>query len=141
MVVESQPLAGRSSYYTSPHPEQYIFKHSEEKVYALGAQTSLLGLPVNDKKVYQDEMGIGEGDRIFLFTDGIIETMNSSKEEYGPARVKEFLLKHSKISADAFNKKLLEELDGFKCENFKDDICMLDILLKEHAHLFTWHKQ
>ena len=122
------------------HPSQYVYGKEKEKVYELSSQTTLLGLPVEDNKVYQDEMEIYTGDKILLFTDGVIETVDNSNEEYGANGVKRFLKKNYELKGDNFNEALLDDLDAYKDGKFKDDICILSIDVKYHQSLFKLKK-
>ena len=58
-------------------------------------------------------------------------------EEYGEARVKDFLDKNYALGVEEFNRKLLEDLDAFKEDNFKDDICLMNIEVKSHQSLYS----
>lgn len=120
------------------HPPQYVYGEKDKKVHSLGAQTSLLGLPMDDDEVYQEEMTLTPGDRILLYTDGVTETFDSSRDEYGYERLEKFIKKHHTLGVGKFNERLLKDLDEFKCEPFKDDICILDMIVKGHKSLFSW---
>ena len=119
------------------HLPQYVYSEPQGKIYSMPAQTSLLGLPIEDNKVYQDRIDMDTGDRILLFTDGITETTDKDKEEFGQDRVAAFLEENHSMGCDLFNSRLLEELEKFKEGNFKDDICMLGIDIKCHESLLS----
>jgi serine phosphatase RsbU (regulator of sigma subunit) len=54
------------------------------------------------------EIPLGAGDRILLYTDGILEAMNVAREEFGKLRVKRFLAASSKSAAHLADGLLLE---------------------------------
>src|SRR6201995_3052138 len=56
------------------------------------------------------EIPFRPGDRLFLYTDGAFEAMNSSNEEYGKVRVEEFLKSHLTMSPDALSTAFLADL-------------------------------
>jgi sigma-B regulation protein RsbU (phosphoserine phosphatase) len=56
------------------------------------------------------EIPFRPGDRLFLYTDGAFEAMNTSNEEYGKARVEEFLKSHLTMSPDALSTAFLADL-------------------------------
>ena len=120
------------------HPPQYLYSEKDKNIQSLIAQTSLLGVPLDNDKVYQSETTLGAGDRMLLYTDGITETFNSEGDEYGYERLKKFIKEHHALGANKFNDKLLKDLEEFKSGNFKDDICMLDVVIKGHKSLFHW---
>jgi serine phosphatase RsbU (regulator of sigma subunit) len=122
------------------HPPQYLYDVSENSIRSLPAQTGMLGLPLEDSDVYQDETHVDVGDRIFMYTDGVTEAMNPEGEEYGDKRVETLLMARHTLKVSEFNVKLMEELDAFKGPGeFKDDICVLDIAIKGHSGFLGWH--
>ncbi len=63
---------------------------------------------------------------ILLFTDGLTELQNEKGEFFGQKLEDEFILKNYKLSASAFNKKIMEELELFKGKaSFTDDFTVL----------------
>ena len=122
------------------HPPQYVYQEKEKSIKALPAQTGMLGLPTDDEDIYQDEVNVEVGGRIFLYTDGVTETVDSKGEEYGAGGLEEFIKKNHALSAAKFNEKLMEDLNSFKADSFKDDICLLDIGIKAKSSLMHWPK-
>ena len=68
-----------------------------------------------------------ESDALILsFTDGLIELQDDRNEFFGDARVSKFVKENSDQDPDAFNNKLLEEIDEFRGkQEFNDDIAIL----------------
>jgi hypothetical protein len=120
------------------HPSQYLCAGNDGSVRDMPAQTGLLGLPMEDPGTYQNEMDIGTGDRILLFTDGILETTGANALEYGGERIKAFLKKNRALHPGEFNHRILEDLDAFKEGPFKDDICLMTLEVKAHKGMFHW---
>jgi len=56
------------------------------------------------------EMPLTPGDRYLLYTDGVSEAMNGSREEFGKARLLEFLEVHEDSAADKFSEELMTRL-------------------------------
>jgi phosphoserine phosphatase RsbU/P len=56
------------------------------------------------------EIPFRPGDRLFLYTDGAFEAMNTANEEYGKGRVEEFLKSHLRMSPDALSTAFLDDL-------------------------------
>src|SRR5229473_3197843 len=54
------------------------------------------------------EIPLGAGDRILLYTDGILESMNAAREEFGKSRLKKFLAASSKSAVHLADVLLLE---------------------------------
>jgi len=118
------------------HPDQYIYDSKHATVKELKSQTSLLGVPLDDDKEYQESLEIAPEDVVLLFTDGVTETVNGEAEEFGPSRVVEFIKKNHTQKPENINKALVEDLNNFKLGDFKDDVCILTIKVKEkHSFL------
>ena len=128
----------RLLYSSYGHPTQYLYSEKEARLHKLSCQTSLLGLPSNDDDVYQDEIEIAAEDKVLLFTDGVIETVNAEDEEYGNKRVEKFIKKNHALEKDDFNKELIKEVNAFKEGKFKDDICIMSIGIKAQPSFFPW---
>lgn len=73
----------------------------------------------------------GPGDRILLYTDGVLEARNPSAEQFGHERLDGFLKQNSALTGDAFTDKLLEALWKWSQlamgESQSDDITLLTI--------------
>lgn len=61
------------------------------------------GLPLgmlNQQEYLEDTVNIKSGDCLFIYSDGITESMNSEEEEFGEQRLQELLLKGRHLSDD-----------------------------------------
>lgn len=112
------------------HPPQYLYREDGNKVERLKAQTSLLGIPLDDDGVYEKEVKVGKGDRLLLFTDGVTEATNEQDIQYGDKRLEDLVLRNRGVPAEDFNRELLEDLGRFCSNKLKDDIFVLDITIK-----------
>ena len=76
------------------------------------------------------------GDRVVLYTDGILEASNLSGEMYGGDRFKRFLELNSSRGADEFSDALLDELSLWsrqpRGQGQQDDITFLAVDFKNH---------
>jgi sigma-B regulation protein RsbU (phosphoserine phosphatase) len=80
------------------------------------------------EKVEVKSVLIDQGDSLFLYTDGVIESTNEKGEFYGKDRVKIFLEKAKGMPSKYFMKSFLQELKHFsKNTSQYDDITMLFI--------------
>jgi phosphoserine phosphatase RsbU/P len=63
------------------------------------------------KAVYSAlEVPFRKGDWVILYTDGIPEMMNASEEQFGQARLEQYLKAHATTAVSAFNEGLLRHL-------------------------------
>jgi serine phosphatase RsbU (regulator of sigma subunit) len=73
-----------------------------------------------------------KGDRVIIFTDGIIEAMKSDVKEYddfyGKKRLYEYIEKNYKLDRENFTHSLYEDIFSFsKRDSFSDDVALIII--------------
>lgn len=76
-----------------------------------------------DLDYVERELDIIEGDKILLYTDGLLETANQDGEFFGEERLLEWV-KNNK-GEKAFVKELLKHLDSYRYLEQKDDVAIL----------------
>jgi len=76
------------------------------------------------------EIPLDAGDRVLLFTDGILEAMNSAREEFGKSRLKKFLAASSSSASHLADALLLElrRWSGAEAQRAHDDDITLLVL-------------
>jgi len=112
------------------HPPQCIYQVSDGKIKHLGPHATLLGLSLERGKDHQSQLKFQKGDKILLFTDGLIETKNSSDQEYGRENLMKFIKDNLSFNADSFNQKLIKNLKAYSSDNLSDDVFLLNIHIK-----------
>ena len=71
---------------------------------------------------------LGYGDRLILFTDGIILTGNFDKEEYSQERFNKSIIDNRELDTDAFTDALIRDLNNYKGSSEpSDDISLIII--------------
>jgi len=80
-----------------------------------------------DPYIKSSELAVESGDSVILYTDGVTETFNSSREIFGLERLVEFFENSGTINRDSIEKHLPQVLANWRGEAFQsDDItCML----------------
>jgi sigma-B regulation protein RsbU (phosphoserine phosphatase) len=72
-----------------------------------------------------------KNDIFFLYSDGLTETMNMSRNEFGVEKLKEIIINNSSESSDEIKNKLLEEVIKFRgYAEVHDDITFIVIKAK-----------
>ncbi|TGK82169.1 serine/threonine protein phosphatase [Leptospira noumeaensis] len=105
-------------YASAGHPDQIHQRIHDIKL--LPRTGKIIGLM--DHTQYRIiEHQIEEGDRIFLFTDGIFEQFNEEKELFGEDRLYDILKENLKMSLDHTMAKVLTELASFTEGDVKQD--------------------
>jgi serine phosphatase RsbU (regulator of sigma subunit) len=120
-------------YANANHPPLLFWRKTERKIYEFQQTGVLLG-QFPDAQYASTQHHLEPGDRIVLYTDGIIETTNASGEFFGSDRLKTFIEAHGHLSADDFADTLLEHLSIWSGKRFgeaaDDDLTLLVIDVK-----------
>jgi sigma-B regulation protein RsbU (phosphoserine phosphatase) len=90
------------------HPPLFLASRSSG-VRQIEENGLMLGL-FPEAKYSATEIPLSPGDRCLLYTDGILEAMDSSQQEFGKARLQQSLEAHSDLSAAQFTSALLGEI-------------------------------
>jgi phosphoserine phosphatase RsbU/P len=85
-----------------------------------------LGMFEDLPKVVDGEQRVDPGSVIVCFTDGLVETENAAKEEYGTERLEKLILTFFKDSIVDLNDVILQSLSEYKGdEPYHDDLAIL----------------
>ena len=110
-------------YSNAGHPPPIVL-HSSGDIMHLSRGGLLIG--VDPEASYEpDKVHLEKGDKVFLFTDGIIEARNFAEKEFGEERLIELFKKHSNKPENDFRKIVLETINRFGNGNIEDDITLL----------------
>ena len=101
--------AGTLHYASAGHPPLILHRKLQNKIHEFGASGTILG-PFPDAEYTCSTMHMESGDRLILYTDGIVETTNASGDSFGDGPFKGFIETHAHLSAGVFADALLEHL-------------------------------
>ncbi len=104
-------------YSNAGHCRMYLLRKNTGKLEELGGDGFIVGVSTEMGSLYEDRKAeIYSGDRIILFTDGIIEAKNSKNEQYESKRLVDTILQYASSGVN-------ELLDGVKSdlEQFRGD--------------------
>jgi serine phosphatase RsbU (regulator of sigma subunit) len=121
----SRETPGRIRWVRAGHPYPFLIRSGEEGSF-LEAGGVLLGLTPTPN--YQnEELSFGPGERLYLYTDGLLEQVNASGEQrFGTERLVRILSTQAERSPGECLDTLLEELQEFVGGNpFDDDVTLL----------------
>ena len=104
---------------------QYFELHKEHHGFIAGAMKNM--------KYDNQEIYLNNGDKLFLYTDGLLEANNSNKEQYSVYR----LMRSLNINKDSSPEKIIsgvrEDIDNFVKDSPQfDDLTMLCVELKNN---------
>lgn len=112
------------TYVNAGHEKPYIV--SKDKVIKLDGESNFVMGGEADFIYKQESHAFNKGDFIFLFTDGLNESINSNREEFSYSRIEQALDENKNLSIDKIIDMMNEKLEDFvgKEEQF-DDVTML----------------
>ena len=114
---------GRLRYINCGHPPALILR-SDDSIDRLHATATVLGI----FKKWDCELGeltIHPGDTLVLYTDGITESFNDVRDEYGEARLIESLLRHRAQPSQSLLQNIVADVRLFSPHEQHDDITLI----------------
>ncbi len=113
-----------------------LFYFNGNKVERLIPEGIGLGLDYSNKfniSIKEMEIELNNNDILILFTDGINESLNENKEEFGYDRLEEVVYKNSNLTVDELSNQVMRSVTTFsKNSSQHDDITL--VLLKWNSH-------
>ena len=117
----------RISFTNAGHTRTQYYRHKTGNILALDTNGLFIGIK-NNGEYGEKSLSVEPGDRLLMYTDGITELKNQSREEYGESRLASFLKCHHELHGDEFCDALLDDLRSFAIlERRSDDIAFLNI--------------
>ncbi|MDA3901629.1 MAG: SpoIIE family protein phosphatase [Spirochaetes bacterium] len=108
------------------NPTLIVRKKSVKELPAGGIALGAVGADSFERFATNKSTTLEKGDLLVLYTDGIVEAMNSSDEEYGEERFYKVLEKNSSEDAEVVKDALIKDLKKFTNNREQsDDITML----------------
>jgi serine phosphatase RsbU (regulator of sigma subunit)/catechol 2,3-dioxygenase-like lactoylglutathione lyase family enzyme len=114
---------GQLRYINCGHPPALILRR-DDSIDRLGPTATVLGI----FKKWDCELGertIHPGDTLVLYTDGITESFNETRDEYGEARLIESLLRHRAQPSQSFLQNIVADVRQFSPHEQHDDITLI----------------
>jgi len=126
-VIDS--AAGTIHYAGAGHPPLYLLSRGGD-VEDMLPNGLVLG-PFPDARYDSAKRRLAPGDRILMYTDGIVEAFNASGGEFGEQRTKDLMSASTGLSAGEFADRLLNEVRVWTGlghnESFDDDLTVIVI--------------
>ncbi len=115
-------------YANAGHEPLIILRNGSLKIESHKPRGRIIGW-MDEIKCEMEEIDIGTGDRIILYTDGITEVYGAGNEMFGENALYEIIRKSSHLDASSFADRLLDELKQWagKDAHFHDDITLVII--------------
>ena len=122
-------LEGRSFTYTNAGHHAPVLVRASGSVERLHAGGALMGV-FPEYAYEQAEVELRPGDRLLLFTDGIVEAENRAGDEFGEQRLVDLAIAHRETDATGLRRKIMDTLAEFAGGALQDDatlvVCAFD---------------
>jgi len=115
--------AGVMTYTNAGHYLPMLVR-ADGAVERLGAGGPVLGV-LSDAEYEQAHVGIGPGDRLVMFTDGLTEARSAADEEFGEERLLDAAVAHRACSAPALQARLADSVATFTGGRLQDDATLI----------------
>lgn len=108
-------------------PDILIVSESTENVTKISSNRLPLGIIEQEISEFTPQFhSLNEGDRLFSYTDGIIEATDITGEMFGSHRLEQIFVD---TSAEQWFDKIIEQVDKFQCKQFqRDDITLIEVV-------------
>jgi sigma-B regulation protein RsbU (phosphoserine phosphatase) len=127
------PRTRKLRFANAAHNPPLLWKSSEQKIVKLDAEGFVLGLQ-KDAEYQCCEINLHENDLVLYYTDGVIDTSNSSGERFDEERLIKILTKLCKQSftSQEILHKIFKKIDDFTGQNrhLEDDASVVIFQLK-----------
>ena len=117
------------------HMPLLLWRAAEQKIYEFREKGTVLG-QFEDIQFKNIRIPLQPDDRIILYTDGIVETSNTTHTLFGFDRLKEFIMSHAQLPAGQFADALIRHLlnwSGKPSEKALDDD--LTLIIADYQHV------
>jgi phosphoserine phosphatase RsbU/P len=123
-------------YSAAGHPPLLLWRRATQTLLELTDSGLLLGVRPSEE-YGQTEFTLETGDRLLVYTDGLVEAENARGEAFGEAQLGEFITTHQGLPAEQFAERLFDQVLGWP-ENRgtraqTDDITVLVIDIGNNA--------
>ena len=99
----------RGCYSAAGHPPLLLWHCANRTLLELNESGLLLGVRPSEEYA-QTEFRLGAGDRLLVYTDGLVEAVNARGEAFGEAQLGKFITTHQDLPAEQFAERLLDDV-------------------------------
>ena len=123
-------VAGEMSYAGAAHPPLFVRSAGDGDISTVEENGLMIG-PFPEATYASVKRRLNPGDRIVMYTDGIVETPNNADEQFGDNRLKRSLTDCSQLTAEQYVDFLLAEVASWadlqRWEPAEDDLTLVVI--------------
>ncbi|UCE06561.1 MAG: SpoIIE family protein phosphatase, partial [bacterium] len=135
VIVDSKKR--RINYASAGHNPMILFRQGTKKTYYLNPRGFPVGISLPDaelfkKSIESDTIQLTEDDILLIYTDGITESMNNSREMFSEERLLDVIRKYGNLRAKEFIDKLKDEIHSFT-EGYEQSDDITVVAIKERS--------
>ncbi len=129
IIIDIDTITNKMYYTSAGHPDQILLT-KKTGIELLPRTGNIIGLR-KEQEYTQYSTFFEPGDRIFLFTDGIVEQKNPKREEYGLEKIIKRMSDYRDETPESFMKDIIQDLNEFQDTVVQeDDLTLLLIEFK-----------
>jgi len=113
MFLVFDPETGSLEYSNAAHLPAVLYREASREITYLDTEGLPLGIDRNSEYEWSGTK-LERGDILLLYTDGINETMNSEKEQYGRERLNSIIMENCRFTPDEISETLSEDINSFR---------------------------
>ncbi|MBF0277770.1 MAG: fused response regulator/phosphatase [SAR324 cluster bacterium] len=115
------------SFASAAHPPAYLVRAQSREIFPLTASGGLLGPFSSETFSFETQkIPVQSGDKILIYTDGIIEIQDVQRNSFGWDRFEKLLLEQSHLSLDSWLDSIYNHVLNFSGQaSYGDDITLL----------------
>lgn len=108
------------------HSLPFLYRASIKSCASLFNTNFPLGVLVDPFTYQESELYLEPGDKLILYTDGITETQNALREQFGSERLVRLILEHGERSARELRDTIIESVKAFsEDQGLTDDVSVM----------------
>jgi len=113
------------------HPPLIFWEKNTRQIFQLDSQNPIVGFQAgSENRFVQEIRPFNGGDRLFMYTDGLLEAENELGEHFGIAGLRENFLQSTSLAIPEVNPSILAAMSRFSNMDIRDDIYLVVAELK-----------
>jgi len=128
------PKEGRIVWSRAGHEPILFYSKREQAVHAFSGMGVMMGMTFGkefDSYIEENELNIGSGDILTMYTDGVVEVQNKMNQEFGKDNLSQTIRANASKDPKEIIDQITSQIRNFSgSSNFQDDLTLL--LLKKN---------
>ncbi len=110
----------------SAHPASLLFKSAKKSLMRLNSDNVIVGFEnTGPESFVEKKNAFNPGDRVFMYTDGLVEAENMQEKPFGLQGLLNALKKHIAAPVDQCSKAIIREVESYRSGDRNDDVLLL----------------